>query len=57
MSSITTGIIMINVLGEIEFVNHSAKKIFGIEQEEVMNNHYFMVFQNNQPLIITFPNF
>ena len=51
MSSITTGIIMINVLGEIEFVNHSAKKIFGIEQEEVMNNHYFMVFQNNQPLI------
>jgi len=51
MSSITTGIIMINVLGEIEFVNHSAKKIFGIEQEDVINNHYFMVFQNNPSLI------
>ena len=51
MSSITTGIIMINALGEIEFVNHSAKKIFAIEQEDVINNHYFMVFQNNPNLI------
>ncbi len=51
MSSITTGIIMINVLGEIEFVNHSAKNIFGIDQDEVMNNHYLIVFQNN-PLLI-----
>jgi len=51
MSSITTGIIMINVLGEIEFVNHSAKKIFSIEQEGTLNNHYFMVFQNNPNLI------
>ena len=51
MSSITTGIIMINALGEIEFVNHSAKKIFALEQEDVINNHYFMVFQNNPNLI------
>ena len=51
MSSITTGIIMINVLGEIEFVNHSAKKIFSLEQEGTLNNHYFMVFQNNPNLI------
>ncbi|MFL2633188.1 MAG: adenylate/guanylate cyclase domain-containing protein [Candidatus Marivariicella sp.] len=51
MSSITTGIIMINVLGEIEFVNNSAKKIFGFSEEEALNNHYFMIFQNNTSLI------
>jgi len=51
MSSITTGIIMINVLGEIEFVNNSANKIFGFSEEEALNNHYFMIFQNNSSLI------
>ena len=51
MSSITTGIIMINILGEIEFVNESAKKIFSLDDEGVINNHYFMVFQNNPKLI------
>ena len=51
MSSITTGIIMINILGEIEFVNESAKKIFVLAEDGVINNHYFMVFQNNQKLI------
>lgn len=51
MSSITTGIIMINVLGEIEFVNNSAKKIFSIDNDDFLQNHYFMVFQNNQNLI------
>ena len=51
MSSITTGIIMINVLGEIEFVNNSAKKIFGFSEEGALNNHYFMIFQNNTHLI------
>ena len=51
MSSITTGIIMINVLGEIEFVNNSAKKIFSIDNDDFLQNHYFMVFQNNPNLI------
>ena len=51
MSSITTGIIMINILGEIEFVNHSAKNIFRVNQEDVINNHYFIIFQNNLDLI------
>ena len=51
MSSITTGIIMINILGEIEFVNESAKKIFVLSEDGVINNHYFMVFQNNPKLI------
>ena len=51
MSSITTGIIMINVLGEIEFVNNSARKIFSIDNDDFLQNHYFMVFQNNPNLI------
>ena len=51
MSSITTGIIMINVLGEIEFVNNSAKKIFDFSEEEALNNHYLIIFQNNSSLI------
>ena len=51
MSSITTGIIMINVMGEIEFINQSAKTIFSIAEEEAIDNHYFMVFQNNPGLI------
>ena len=51
MSSITTGIIMINILGEIEFVNHSAKNIFRVNQDDVINNHYFIIFQNNLNLI------
>lgn len=51
MASITTGIIMINVLGEIEFINHSAQNIFSLNLDEVINNHYYMVFQNNPNLI------
>ncbi len=51
MSSITTGIIMINILGEIEFVNESAKKIFVLQEEDLINNHYFIAFQNNPNLI------
>lgn len=54
MSSITTGIIMINILGEIEFVNQSAKKIFSLEEEDLINNHYFMAFQTNPKLIELF---
>ena len=51
MTSITTGIIKINILGEIEYVNNSAKKIFGLDNETALNNHYYIVFQNNPHII------
>ena len=51
MTSITTGIVKINVLGEVEYVNHSAKKIFGFEEDSILNNHYFVVFQKNPHLV------
>lgn len=51
MSSITTGIIKINFLGELEYINESAKKIFALQDEGTLHNHYFAVFQNNPQLI------
>ena len=51
MSSITTGIVKIDVLGEIEYVNDSAQKVFGFNNEEVLNNHYIAIFSENTGLI------
>ena len=51
MSSITTGIVKIDVLGEIEYVNDSAQKVFGFNNEEVLNNHYIAIFSENTHLI------
>jgi PAS domain S-box-containing protein len=51
MSSITTGIIKIDLLGEIEYVNDSAEKVFGFNTEEVLYNHYMAIFIDNNDLI------
>ncbi len=51
MSSISTGIIKINILGEIEYINSSAKKVFSFNSESVIGNHYYMVFEKNNNLI------
>jgi len=51
MSSITTGIIKIDVLGEIEYVNDSSEKVFGFNNEEVLHNHYMAIFSENTELI------
>jgi len=50
MSSISTGIIKINILGEIDYINSSASKVFGFDSELIIGNHYFIVFENNQNL-------
>ena len=52
MSSITTGIVKIDVLGEIEYVNDSAQKVFGFNNEEVLNNHYIAIFSENTGLLV-----
>ena len=44
MSSITTGIIGINLFGEIEFVNKEALRVLKKEKEEVVGNHYLIIF-------------
>ena len=51
MSSISTGIIKINMLGEIEYINESACSIFKVESELIINNHYAILFNNNQEIL------
>ena len=42
MSSITTGIIKIDILGEIEYFNNAAHKVFKFDKDSVLKNHYLM---------------
>ena len=50
MSSITTGIIGINLFGEIEFVNKEALRLIKKEKEEVVGNHYLIIFEKDEQL-------
>jgi adenylate cyclase len=51
MSSITTGIIKIDQLGEVEYVNQAAENVFGISSESALHNHYMAIFMDNEKLI------
>ena len=51
MSSISTGIIKINLMGEIEYINDSAIEIFNFEDQSLLNNHYAIVFIENPELV------
>ena len=51
MSSISTGIVKVNLIGEIEYINDSAIDIFKFKSENLLNNHYAMVFENNLNLV------
>ena len=51
MSSISTGIIQVNILGEIDYINTSALKVFNFDKDNVVGNHYYMVFEKNDKLI------
>ena len=51
MSSISTGIIKIDVLGEIDYINSSATKVFGLDKDIIIGNHYFIIFEGNDNLI------
>ena len=51
MSSITTGIIEVNLFGEIEFVNKEALRLLKKEKDEVVGNHYMIIFEKNDQLI------
>ena len=51
MSSISTGIVKINLMGEIEYINESAIEIFKFTNENLLNNHYAVVFEDNINLV------
>ena len=56
MSSITTGIIEINLFGEIQFVNKEAIRLLNKSEEEILGNHYLIIFENEDTLIIIIQN-
>jgi len=51
MSSISTGIVKINLMGEIEYINESAIEIFKFISENLLNNHYAIVFEDSINLV------
>ena len=51
MSSITTGIVEINLFGEIEFINKEALRLLKKDENEVIGNHFFIIFEKNNLLI------
>ena len=51
MSSITTGIIEVNLFGEIEFANKEALRLLNKDEEEVIGNHYLIIFEKNDQLL------
>ena len=50
MSSISTGIVKINLMGEIEYINDSAIEIFQLDKSILLDNHYAIVFESNPNL-------
>ena len=51
MSSISTGIVKINLMGEIEYINDSAIEIFQLDKAILLDNHYAIVFEANPGLV------
>ena len=51
MSSISTGIIKIDILGEIDYINSSATKVLGFDKDIIIGNHYFIIFEDSDRLI------
>ena len=51
MSSISTGIVKINLMGEIEYINDSAIEIFQLDKSVLLDNHYAIVFEGNPELV------
>ena len=51
LGSIATGVITINILGEVDSVNKAGEKILKLEQEAILNNHYMFLFEKDQEII------
>ncbi len=56
MSSITTGIVEINLFGEIQFVNKEAVRLLKKNEEEILGNHYLIIFENDDALVSIIQN-
>ena len=51
LSSIATGVITINILGEIDSINSAGLKILKKEKEDIIGNHYMYLFEKDEEII------
>ena len=51
MESIATGVMTIDLLGEINHINKAATRVMNMEREEVLGNHYEYIFAENESMI------
>ena len=56
MSSITTGIVKIDLLGEDRIFNSAAQKVFKFDQANILKNHYLIVFGESETNFINREN-
>lgn len=51
LGSIATGVITINVLGEVDSVNKAGENILKMEKNIILNNHYMFLFEKDPEII------
>tara|TARA_A100001015_G_scaffold320709_1_gene448135 strand:+ start:364 stop:2385 length:2022 start_codon:yes stop_codon:yes gene_type:complete len=51
LGSIATGVITLNILGEVDSVNKAGENIFKLNKESILNNHYMFLFEKDQEII------
>ena len=57
MTSIEAGIIKFTEFGEIEYVNKKAIEIIGIERDLIQNQHYGIIFADNESFLEVISNY
>ncbi len=51
LGSIATGVITLNILGEVDSVNKAGENIFKLNKDYILNNHYMFLFEKDQEII------
>ena len=51
LGSIATGVITINVLGEVDSVNKAGENILKMDKDSIINNHYMFLFEKDSDVI------
>jgi adenylate cyclase len=51
LGSIATGVITINVLGEVDSVNKAGENILKMDKDRIINNHYMFLFEKDPDVI------
>ncbi len=51
LGSIATGVITINILGEVDSVNKAGENILKMNNDSIINNHYMFLFEKDPDII------